>query len=100
MLKKTSGGGGSSQPPPLRTGRVTNILNSNDRLYKLGIVQNPLCSLCKQEKATVKTKISTAHISKTNFSKIPSKPLSGPQNLARGQLVSAFQLTLKSMSCY
>ena len=30
-----------------------NILDLNDRFYKMGIVQTPLCSLCKQEKETV-----------------------------------------------
>ena len=32
---------------------LNNILYLNDRLYKMGIVQTPLCSLCKQEKETV-----------------------------------------------
>ena len=31
---------------------------------------------------SAKTKLSTVHISRTNFSKIPSKPFSGLQNLA------------------
>ena len=29
---------------------LNNIPYLNDRLYKMGIVQTPLCSLCKQEK--------------------------------------------------
>ena len=32
---------------------LNNILYLNDRLYRMGIVQTPLCSLCKQEKETV-----------------------------------------------
>ena len=32
---------------------LNNILYLNDRLYKMWIVQTPLCSLCKQEKETV-----------------------------------------------
>ena len=32
---------------------LNNILYLNDRLYKMEIVQTPLCSLCKQEKETV-----------------------------------------------
>ena len=31
---------------------LNNILYLNDRLYKIGVVQAPLCSLCKQEKET------------------------------------------------
>ena len=32
---------------------LNNILHLNDRLYKIDIVQTPLCSLCKQEKEIV-----------------------------------------------
>ena len=32
---------------------LNNILYLNDRLFKMGIVQTPWCSLCKQEKETV-----------------------------------------------
>ena len=32
---------------------INNILHLNDRLYQMGTVQTPLCSLCKQEKKSV-----------------------------------------------
>ena len=42
---------------------LNNILYLNDRLYKMGIVQTPLCSLCKQEKETV-IHLSQCHVTR------------------------------------
>ena len=43
---------------------LNNILYLNDRLYKMGIVQTPLCSLCKQEKETVIHLLCQCHVTR------------------------------------
>ena len=43
---------------------LNNILYLNDRLYKMGIVQTPLCSLCKQEKETGIHLLSQCHVTR------------------------------------
>ena len=43
---------------------LNNILYLNDRLYKMKIVQTPLCSLCKQEKETVIHLFSQCHVTR------------------------------------
>ena len=43
---------------------LNNILYLNDRLYKMGIVQTPLCSLCKQEKETVAHLLCQCHVTR------------------------------------
>ena len=43
---------------------LNNILYFNDRLYKMGIVQTPLCSLCKQEKETVIHLLCQCHVTR------------------------------------
>ena len=43
---------------------LNNILYLNDRLYKMGIVQTPLCSLCKREKETVIHLLCKCHVTR------------------------------------
>ena len=43
---------------------LNNILYLNDRLYKMGVVQSPLRSLCKHEKETVIYLFSQCHVTK------------------------------------
>ena len=43
---------------------LNNILYLNDRLYKIGIVQTPLFSLCKQEKETAIYLLSQCHVTR------------------------------------
>ena len=43
---------------------LNSILYLNDRPYKIGIVQTPLCSLCKQEKETVIHLLCQCHVTR------------------------------------
>ena len=43
---------------------LNNILYLNDRLYKMGIVQTPLCSLCNQGKETVIHLLCQCHVTR------------------------------------
>ena len=53
-----------SKPRIFQYKLLNNILYSNDGLYKMGIVQTPLCSLCKQEKETVIHLLCQCHVTR------------------------------------